>query len=58
MPSDKPMLNFVIDQDLLDRIDEFRFDNRFPTRAAAIKWLLDWALKQNPNPSKNKAGAE
>lgn len=50
MPSEKPLLNFVIDQDLLDRIDEFRYDNRFPSRAAAIKWLLDWALKQNPSP--------
>jgi hypothetical protein len=40
----KPILNFVVDQDLLQRIDDFRFQNRFDTRAAAVKWLLDWAL--------------
>lgn len=43
------ILNFVIDPDLLKAIDDFRFSNRFPTRAAAIKWLLAWALKQNPS---------
>jgi hypothetical protein len=47
--SDKPYLNFVIDRDLLKRLEDYRFRHRFPTRAAAIKWLLDWALKQNPS---------
>ncbi len=45
-----PVLNFLIEPDLLRRIDDFRFKNRFPSRAAAIKWLLEWALKQNPKP--------
>jgi hypothetical protein len=50
MGSEKPLLNFVIEPDLLKRIDDFRFKQRFQTRAAAIKWLLDWALSQNPVP--------
>jgi hypothetical protein len=48
--SDKPYLNFVIEPELLKRLDDFRFRHRFATRAAAIKWLLDWALKQKPAP--------
>jgi hypothetical protein len=40
------MLTFFIDIDLLDRIDDFRFDNRFPTRAGAIRWLLEWASSE------------
>ena len=48
MTSQKPFLNFVIDRELLNKIDDFQFENRFKSRAAAIKWLLDWALKQNP----------
>lgn len=44
MGTKKPILNFVVDQDLLQRIDDFRFQNRFDTRAASVKWLLDWAL--------------
>jgi hypothetical protein len=48
MGSEKPLLNFVIEPSLLRRIDDFRFAHRFPTRAAAIKWLLDWALDRKP----------
>ena len=49
MPINKSLLNFIVDDSLLKRIEDFRFKNRFPTRAAAIKWLLDWALKQKPS---------
>jgi len=52
-PSKKPYLNFVIDPDLLKRIDTFRYKQEIPTRAAAIKWLLDWALKQKPTPKQD-----
>jgi hypothetical protein len=48
--SDKPYLNFVVDPELLKRLDDFRFKHRFATRAGAIKWLLEWALKQKPVP--------
>jgi hypothetical protein len=49
MSDEKRLLNFVVEPDLLKRIDDFRYEQRFPTRAAAIKWLLDWALIQNPS---------
>ena len=54
MGTDKPILNFVIEPDLLKRVDDFRFKHRFPTRAAAIKWLLDWGLNQKPAPPKGE----
>jgi hypothetical protein len=41
MPSsDKPYLNFIIDPVLLKRLDDFRYRRCFPTRPAAVKWLL------------------
>jgi hypothetical protein len=49
----KQFLSFIIDPSLLKRIDEFRFRFHFQSRAATIKWLLDWALKQNPKPSQD-----
>jgi hypothetical protein len=49
MKPDKTLINFIIDDGLLKRIEDFRFKNRFQTRAAAIKWLLDYALKQKPS---------
>lgn len=51
MASQKPMLTFVIDDALLRRIDDYRFEHRFESRAAAIKWLMEWALDQTPQPS-------
>jgi len=47
----KPLINFIIDPMLLKRIDDFWHKQRFPNRAAAIKWLLDWALRQDPKPT-------
>jgi hypothetical protein len=48
------MLTFVIGTDLLNRIDDFRYENRFPTRAGAIRWLLEWAVKKAPSPGKTR----
>ena len=42
---DKRYLNFLVDPALLKRLDDFRYQRRFPTRAAAIKWLLKWGAK-------------
>jgi hypothetical protein len=42
--SGKPYLNFVIEPDLLKQLDDFRFKNQLPTRAAAIKWILNQKL--------------
>lgn len=48
MPSTKPFLSFVIDPELLKRIDEFRFKNQFESRAAAILFLVEYALSCRP----------
>lgn len=52
MATDKPMLTFVIEPELLAALDDFRFAHRFPSRAAAIKWLLRWALEKKAEPEK------
>lgn len=50
MPSKKPTIIFVMDPEELADVDDYRFQHRFSSRAAAIKWLLRWAVKQNPDP--------
>jgi hypothetical protein len=50
VPSEKPKLMFVIEPRLLKRIDNFRFKYHFPSRAAAIIWLIKYALDQKPKP--------
>jgi metal-responsive CopG/Arc/MetJ family transcriptional regulator len=50
-PTAKPFLHFNIKSELLKRVDDFRFKNRFHSRAETIQWLLNWALDQKPKRS-------
>jgi hypothetical protein len=51
MPTDKTLVHTLMEPALLERIDDFRFTHRFKSRAAAMKYLLDWALLQGPVPT-------
>lgn len=31
-------------EDLIKRVDDFRFKNRFNSRADAMRFLMEWAL--------------
>ncbi|HEV7674074.1 MAG TPA: hypothetical protein VGQ12_06040 [Candidatus Angelobacter sp.] len=39
-------------KELVEKLDEFRFAQRFESRTEAIHWLLELALSQNPKPKK------
>ena len=56
MPTEKPILNFAVDKELMKRLEDFRFENRINTMSKAIRQLLDEALKKYeknpPKPSK------
>lgn len=45
MPTDKPKILLLIDENLLKRVDDFRFDNRINTRSEAIRRLIEESLK-------------
>lgn len=46
MPTEKPKILLTIDENLLKRIDDFRFENRFNTRSEAIRRLIEESLAQ------------
>ena len=46
MATEKPVINIIIDEELLRQIEEYRYKNRFPSRTAAIRELLELALSQ------------
>ncbi len=46
MPSNKPKVLLILDEDLLERIDDFRYENRIPARNEAIRRLITEALKK------------
>ena len=45
MPTEKPILTFAVDEDLLERLNDFRFENRIETRSEAIRMLVENGLK-------------
>ena len=53
MTTDKPRILLTIDDQLLERIDDFRYENRIPARSEAIRRLLEDSLKRY---EKDKAG--
>ncbi|MDA3896773.1 MAG: ribbon-helix-helix domain-containing protein [Desulfobacteraceae bacterium] len=45
MPSKKPKLLLVIDEELLQKVDDYRFENRISSRAEAVRQLMKRGLK-------------
>lgn len=46
MPTEKPILTFAVDKELLERLNNFRFENRIETRSEAIRLLVEKGLKE------------
>ena len=45
-PNAKPIINITIDDELLEQVESFRFDNRFANRSQAITYLLRKAMEE------------
>ena len=43
--SENKRILVVIDKDLLDKVDDFRYDNRIPSRSETIRELVKKGLK-------------
>lgn len=52
MPSQKPKILLIVDDDLIKRIDDFRFENRINSRSEAIRRLIKESLKKYEKKSK------
>lgn len=45
MPTQKPRYTVIVDDELLKRIDDFRFEKRYPSRSAATLELIRLGLE-------------
>ena len=45
MPTKKDILAFPADADLLKRIDDYRYENRIPSRSEAMRQLIEEGLQ-------------
>ena len=46
MPTEKPRITVVVDDDMLRDIEDFRFENRYPSRSAAMVELIRLGIEQ------------
>jgi metal-responsive CopG/Arc/MetJ family transcriptional regulator len=54
MPTKKPKIIFVMEDDLLKRVDDFRFDNRINSRSEAVRRLIESGLESAKPKAKKK----
>jgi metal-responsive CopG/Arc/MetJ family transcriptional regulator len=40
LPTEKPRYTITLEQEMLDKIDDFRFENRYPNRTQATLALI------------------
>ncbi len=45
MPTEKPRVIITLPGDLFDRIEDFRYENRYPNRSEAVLALIEEGLK-------------
>lgn len=55
MPTDKPRYTITLDEEMLKKIDDFRFENRFPNRTQATLELIRLGLETLENELKNNS---
>ena len=46
MPTDNPRFTITVTPEMLRAIDDFRYENRIPTRSQAVNKLFKIALKE------------
>ncbi|MBR4027667.1 MAG: hypothetical protein IKJ01_09005 [Lachnospiraceae bacterium] len=56
MPTEKPRFCLTVDEELLKEIEDFRFENRYPSRSAATLELIRLGLQTLKNERTEKGG--
>lgn len=56
MPTEKPRYTVIVDEELLKRIDDFRFENRFASRSAATLELIRLGMEAIEKKQKKEEG--
>ncbi|MHA1969678.1 MAG: ribbon-helix-helix domain-containing protein [Candidatus Hodarchaeales archaeon] len=46
MPTKQPVITMIFPEKLLEQVEDYRYENRIPTRTEAIRQLLEKGLKQ------------
>jgi metal-responsive CopG/Arc/MetJ family transcriptional regulator len=63
MATERPRFTITVSDELLQKIDDFRFENRYATRTQAVNELIRLGLKflensENPSNQSQRSGVE
>lgn len=58
MPSTKPRIMLTVDEEVLNEIEDVRYQNRIPTRAQTVIMLMEKGLKALEREQKRKQKQE
>ena len=58
MPTEKPRYTITLDEEMLKKIDDFRFENRYPNRTQATLALIRLGIEALEKEQEEKKPAE
>jgi len=58
MPTEKPRYTVIVDDELLKKIDDFRFENRYPSRSSATIELIRLGIESIKNSQNSQSASE
>ena len=58
MPTEKPRFTVIVDDEMFQQIEDFRFENRYPSRSAAALELIRLGIEQIKKERSDKENQE
>lgn len=58
MPTEKPRFIVTVDDDFFEKIENYRFENRYPNRNLAIRAILEKGFERIEDEQKNEKKEE
>jgi len=52
MPTKKPIISIVLDEETLKQVEDFQYDNRIPSRSKALNEIIRLGIERLENESK------
>ena len=46
MPTTKPIISIVLDEEMLKKVEDFQYENRIPSRSKALNEIIKLGMEQ------------
>lgn len=56
MPTKKPIISIVLDEETLKQVEDFQYDNRIPSRSKALNEIIRLGIERLEKESKHEEG--